>query len=167
MTKQILHLVGLALASMVLSACSSPATSVGRLRCEYLDNPLGVDTARPRLSWELASGERGQSQSAYRVLVASTPDKLADGQGDLWDSGKVVSGETAQVAYAGKPLDSRQICYWNVTSWDQAGRASRAGYRRDFPGGAPPGKSHRYHGAFRLVTGRAATVARLGPVLNL
>lgn len=124
MTKQIPLLVGLLFASMFLSACSSSATTVGRLRCEYLDNPLGIDTTRPRLSWELASDERGQSQSAYRVLVASTPEKLAQGEGDLWDSGKVASGETAQVEYGGKALTSRQGCYWTVTSWDQAGKAS-------------------------------------------
>src|SRR5208283_4733300 len=62
---------------------------VGDLRCEYLCNPLGIDVAAPRLSWVLESDQRGQRQDAYQVLVASSPDLLAQEKGDLWDSGKV------------------------------------------------------------------------------
>ena len=43
-------------------------------------------------------------------------------QGDLWDSGKVAGDETAQVVYAGKPLGSRQACYWKVRAWDRDGQ---------------------------------------------
>lgn len=103
--------------------------SVEKLRCEYLKDPLGIDAVKPRLSWILESGglgtpERGQRQTAYRVLVASTPESLAKEQGDLWDSGKVESDRSTQVEYAGKPLESRMPCYWKVRVWDQAGKAS-------------------------------------------
>src|SRR5438309_1578970 len=46
---------------------------VTALKCEYAVNPLGVDAAPPRLSWQVASDERGQRQTAWQVLVASTP----------------------------------------------------------------------------------------------
>ncbi len=108
------------------TACNSSATHVGRLRCEYLENPMGLGERRPRLSWELNSDERGQRQAAYRVVVASSKEKLARGQGDLWDSGRVESAETTQVEYAGKELGSRQGVYWTVTSWDQDGRVAKA-----------------------------------------
>lgn len=94
------------------------------LRCEYLANPLGIDVVEPRLSWTLRSGLRGQNQTAYRILVASTPKQLADETGDLWDSGKVASDQSIQVAYAGKPLESRTACYWKVQVWDKNGRPS-------------------------------------------
>ena len=55
-------------------------------RCEYVENPLGVDMPNPRLFWKLDSGERGQFQTAYQILVASTVEALAKDQGDLWDS---------------------------------------------------------------------------------
>ena len=51
------------------------------------------------------------------MLVASTPELLAKDQGDLWDSGKVVSDQSIQVEYAGKPLESRQVCHWKVRVW--------------------------------------------------
>jgi alpha-L-rhamnosidase len=96
-----------------------------RLRCEYLQNPFGIDTARPRLMWVLTSDQRGQAQSAYQVIVASTPEVLAAGQGDFWDSGKVDSDQTLGIPYAGKALTSRQRCYWKVRVWDRDGVASR------------------------------------------
>ena len=81
--------------------------NVERLRCEYLNDPLGIDVTEPRLSWIVQSDERGQKQTAYQVLVASTPELLANDQGDLWDSGRVESDQTIHVEYAGKPLVSR------------------------------------------------------------
>ncbi|MBK9138772.1 MAG: family 78 glycoside hydrolase catalytic domain [Verrucomicrobia bacterium] len=95
-----------------------------RLRTEYLANPAGLDEIRPRLSWIVASDERDQRQSARQILVASSPDKLAAREGDLWDSGRVESGETVNIEYGGQPLTSRQRCFWAVRVWDRAGRAS-------------------------------------------
>jgi alpha-L-rhamnosidase len=94
------------------------------LRCEYRVDPLGIDVAQPRLSWIVESAERGQRQTAYRVLVASSAEKLASGEGDLWDSGRVASDQTIHVAYAGRPLASRMACCWKVQVWDAQGRAS-------------------------------------------
>ena len=49
------------------------------LRCEYLENPQGIDRAAPRLSCRMrpVSGARGQAASAYRILV-STQARLLD-----------------------------------------------------------------------------------------
>jgi len=94
------------------------------LRCEYLVDPLGVDEARPRLSWIIRSSQRGQKQSAYRILVASSRELIDKKVGDLWDSGMVASDQTAQVAYAGKPLQSQMPCFWVVRVWDKEGNPS-------------------------------------------
>ena len=93
--------------------------SAQNLRCEYLENPLGIDVTTPRLSWTLKSDEPRQKQTAYQIIVASTPELLASGEGDLWDSGKVVSDQTLHIAYAGSALASRQRCYWKVRTWDK------------------------------------------------
>ena len=134
------------LAAVAMLSCIPAASAdiLTNLRCEYRDNPLGIDAEKPRLSWviekrdqnagrALANPEkpgealtgmaegnsevRDQKQSAYQVLVASTPELLAKDQGDLWDSGKVASDQSIQVEYGGKPLESRMLCHWKVRVW--------------------------------------------------
>jgi alpha-L-rhamnosidase len=100
------------------------AVEVEKLRCEYLENPLAVDVAKPRLGWVLEDDERGQKQTAFQILVASSPEILAKDQGDLWDSGKVAGDQSIQVEYAGKPLGSRAECFWKVRVWDKDGEVS-------------------------------------------
>ncbi len=97
-----------------------------QLRCEYRVNPLGIDSKSPRLSWRVESDERGAVQSAYRILVSSTPEKLVAGDFDLWDSGKVESDQTLHVPYNGLPLNSRQPCHWKVMVWDAQGNVTTA-----------------------------------------
>ena len=103
---------------------ASPGVMPANLRCEYRVNPQGVDSVQPRLSWTLESPERGQSQSAYQILVASSSAALDGGQADEWDSGKVASHESIGIPYGGKPLSSHLRCYWKVRTWDQNGASS-------------------------------------------
>jgi len=97
---------------------------VSQLRCEHLVNSLGIDVPQPRLSWILEAAERAQRQIAYQILVASSPERLADDQGDLWDSGKVNSDQSAYVRYAGNAPQSGERCWWKVRVWDKDGRPS-------------------------------------------
>jgi alpha-L-rhamnosidase len=112
----------LTLCSILLACICHAEVKVTQLRCEYLVNPIGIDAERPRLSWTLESRQRGESQTAYQVLVASSPQHLKRDKADLWDSGKVLSDQTAQVDYQGTGLPSRQSCFWKVRSWDASGR---------------------------------------------
>src|ERR1039458_2478517 len=112
---------------VLLLALSLPALanlSPDRLRCEYLDNPLGIDTLQPRLSWVLESTQRAEKQTTYQILAASSEALLKADSGDLWDTGKVASDKTLHIVYAGKPLASSQRCYWKVRVWDKDGKAS-------------------------------------------
>src|SRR6185312_4212706 len=94
------------------------------LRCEMLQNPLGIDAVHPRLSWQLVGNGRNIVQTAYQVIVASSAEKLAYNEGDLWDSHKVQSSASIMVSYAGKALPSRIQCYWKVRVWTNTGASS-------------------------------------------
>jgi len=94
------------------------------LRCEYLKNPLGIDIEQPRLSWVLDSDGQGQGQTAYRILVADSWEKLGGNIGNLWDSGKVQSRQSVNIVYAGQKLKSRRQVYWKVRVWDKGGHPS-------------------------------------------
>ena len=101
--------------SCLLLVCAAPllagSLSPVNLRCEYVQDPLGIDTPQPRLSWWLqpkSDQERGLKQETYRVLVASSAAKLKAGEADLWDSGRVLSDQSIHVRYAGRALVSGQ-----------------------------------------------------------
>jgi len=90
-----------------------------KLLTEYLTDPLGIDVEKPRFSWVLVDDThaRGQSQTAYQVLVASTESLLAPDQADIWNSGKVSSDQSAFVPFEGEPLLSGEAYYWKVRVW--------------------------------------------------
>ena len=94
-----------------------------QLRCNHLENPLGVHDAAPRLGWRLATGDRRNArQTAYRITVSSA----RTGDADLWDSGRVRSDATSQIPYRGRPLASCQRAWWRVEVWDERNRRSES-----------------------------------------
>jgi alpha-L-rhamnosidase len=103
---------------------SSGLTPLG-LRCDWMVDPLGVDSSPPRLSWQLeGDGRRGLRQKAWQVLVASSPERLTAERGDVWDSGRVESADQLHVPYGGRPLRSAEQVFWKVKVWDGEDEAS-------------------------------------------
>ena len=103
---------------------ASATVRVEDLRCEYLQTPLGLDVPQPRLSWKLAAtrpNDHGQRQTAYQILVASSPTILTKNKGDVWDSREAKSDQSVLVPYAGPALQSGQCCWWKVRVRDQKG----------------------------------------------
>ena len=94
------------------------------LRCEYLTNPLGVDTAAPRFSWNLEHSERDQLQTAYQIVISSDLEDIRNSNKALWDSGRVESDENVNVVYAGPPLENATLYHWRVRWWDSKGNES-------------------------------------------
>ncbi len=122
--RRILSVFYITILALLSGLSAAWAGNPANLRCEYLANPMGIDIPQPRLSWVIESSHRGEIQTAYQVLVASTPKILAKAQGDLWDSGKISSDQTSQISYAGTPLTSRQQCWWKIRYWNQDGKPS-------------------------------------------
>ena len=94
------------------------------LKCEYLNNPEGIDMPDPRFYWQLKSGEEGQFQTAYQILVATSQEKLDQNFGDAFDSKKIKSNQNTHVVYKGKKLDPAANYFWKVKVWDKKGKAS-------------------------------------------
>lgn len=96
----------------------------GGLKCEYLSNPINIDTATPRFSWSFTSTERDQWQSAYEIIVGDDEAAIRSGSGNLWNSGKTQLGQSVNVSYQGKALQSVSRYYWRVRVYDGKGQAS-------------------------------------------
>jgi alpha-L-rhamnosidase len=108
-----------------ISTASALAAPVA-LRCDYLENPLGIDSRAPHLSWRSDNTEPNWRQSAYQIFVASDAALLRAGKPDLWDSGRRESSESVGIPYAGPPLESARRYYWTVRVWDANGAQSQA-----------------------------------------
>ena len=97
------------------------------LKCELIQEALGIDVLNPDFSFELKAlndSERGLKQTAYQILVSGSENLLETDKGDLWDSGKIESDKMAFITYAGKKLESSLKYWWKVRVWDRAGKVS-------------------------------------------
>ncbi len=122
-----LFLSGMLSTCMILlpaSVFAARGIVVSKLSCEHLDEAVGLGTTVPRLTWILASEDTEQAQTAYQVLVASSPELLSDKKADRWNSEKVESDESVLVEYDGESLSSRDRSWWKVRVWDKNGKAS-------------------------------------------
>jgi alpha-L-rhamnosidase len=106
-----------ALAWLSTALLGQAALEIQRLKVESLTAPLGIAELTPRLSWELRSPKKGARQTAYQIRVTTGKAALSL----LWDSGRIESGESIQIPYAGPPLSSNQHLSWQVSVWDETG----------------------------------------------
>ena len=87
------------------------------LRCEHLENPIGIDNLSPRFSWQMKDNRQGAHQTYYRIYIGTDSIEVAKGKGKVWDSGKIKSNNQL-VTYTGKPLAPFTRYYWNVEGGD-------------------------------------------------
>ena len=110
--------------SLLMSVQVFAQLQVKNLQCEYLTNPLGVETLQPKLSWQITSPQRGTMQTAYRIIVADNLSSLQKNLGNVWDTKKINSDQSIQVLYAGKRLQPVKTYYWKVMVWDKRNNVS-------------------------------------------
>ena len=105
----------------ILAACGENTDTSLRIiqeKCNGIENPAGTGRI-PDFSWILDSEERGQKQTAYQIIVASEKESAVKLNGDLWDSGKIISGQNAWISYEGKELQPATEYYWRIRVWDR------------------------------------------------
>ncbi|RNC65863.1 alpha-L-rhamnosidase [Proteiniphilum sp. X52] len=119
-------LVILLLSGYFLKGASSPLP-VG-LKTDHLENPIGIDNPNPRLTWRIEDNREGARQSAYRVIVGTDSLKVLNGEGGIWDSGKMNS-DRQLVTYAGNSLAPFTKYYWKVMVWDAWQNESKSDIR--------------------------------------
>jgi len=94
------------------------------LLCEYKDNPIGIDVGRPRLSWKIRADHLSMTQSAYQIRAGGSEADLQSGHNRIWDTGRVGSGQSIHIPYAGPDLTSGRRVFWQVRIWDEQSHAS-------------------------------------------
>ncbi|MGD1894253.1 MAG: family 78 glycoside hydrolase catalytic domain [Cyclobacteriaceae bacterium] len=114
----------LCLLSLYFLTLSVTAQTPSQLRTEYQTNPLGIDESSPRFSWVVPDNQRNTQQVAYQIQLATTAKDLVSGENIIWDSGKLESDQSVNVAYNGPKLDSHTRYYWTIRTWDNHGNQS-------------------------------------------
>jgi alpha-L-rhamnosidase len=114
----------LLVASIALEASGRPVAPVGLL-VNGVSNPPAIDRDATRFTWRSPDAGRGETQTAYQILVSSSMERLAAGKAEWWDSGKVNSDQSASVEYAGPVLPPATRFWWKVRAWDQTGKPGR------------------------------------------
>jgi alpha-L-rhamnosidase len=109
---------------LFFSYVASAEMKVDGLTCELLNNPVGIETLQPRLGWKIESDQRNVVQTAFQVLVASSPEKLTEEAANLWNSGKIETSQSQLVPYHGGKLESTYNCYWKVKVWTNKGETA-------------------------------------------
>lgn len=121
----------LAYAFTTTLAFATPNTSLipTNLTTEYLTNPAGLDEEIPRFSWNFKTtgkNAKGQTQTAYRLLVSFSKNNLIKNSGEVWDSKWVVSPNMQLIDYKGAALESDRTYYWKVQVKDENGNISNS-----------------------------------------
>ncbi|MEZ5559501.1 MAG: family 78 glycoside hydrolase catalytic domain [Pseudomonadales bacterium] len=128
-----------------------------RLRCEYLENPLGIDEQRPRLSWWVNDPRPAEIQTAYQIQAALSLEALHAAVAELWDSGHVASRQTCNIVYAGLPPAPGQRVWWRVRCYDSDGVPSPWSDPAWFELGLPAAADWRAQWIGAALTGSATT----------
>ena len=105
---------------LLLLASAASATPV-HLQTEHRTQPLDIDVAAPRFAWQSDARTPDWMQQAYQVQVSTDEAALSSGRADIWDSGRIVSSDSVNIAYAGPALRSETRYYWTVRVWDNKG----------------------------------------------
>lgn len=99
------------------SGVSGQSVRLTGLQSDHLETPIGVDNPTPRLSWRMDDSRQGAKQTSYRVLVDKDSMKVVNGKADIWDTGKINTGDML-ITYAGKQLEPFTKYYWKVIGGD-------------------------------------------------
>ena len=112
------------LAAFAINLSASSPSEPGELRINNMYNPVGIDTSNPKFSWVVNDADRGERQTAYQIIVASSQASISNNTGDKWDSGRIMSAQQCDVNYVGSALASRSVYWAKVRTWDKDGNAS-------------------------------------------
>ncbi|MEP7375116.1 MAG: family 78 glycoside hydrolase catalytic domain [Chitinophagaceae bacterium] len=110
--------------SAAIRVQATPALQPANLSCEYLENPLGIDIMKPRLSWNFISTRRNQLQSAYEIIVSDNQENIQRAKGNVWKTGKINSPQSINIEYNGSALQSFTKYYWRIKVYNAQGEES-------------------------------------------
>ncbi|MDQ0207462.1 alpha-L-rhamnosidase [Alkalicoccobacillus murimartini] len=135
--------------------------SIQNVRCEYQQQPLGIDCQKPRLCWELSSTRRSMVQNAYQIQVSLDSNFTSI----LADSRRIESSEsihvnmphfeatpTTRYYYRVKVWSEDEESDWEKDLWFETGLQSESNWQAEWitipPSAIHPDQSPRFRKSF-------------------
>ena len=103
---------------------AAPNFSIDHLQVNNLEKPLGLDEETPFFGWQMKASNLSKpvdlQQESYQIIVKDDSENI------LWDSGRIFSGASQNITYAGDNLAPESRYTWTVRVWDQNGNLSES-----------------------------------------
>mgnify|MGYP000983018884 CR=1 FL=1 len=124
MIKKLLISIGFISGILIFIQCRTTENNIEitTMRCEYLEDPIGIDEPQPHFTWSIQAGEWDIKQTAYQIQFASTPELLEQGIPDIWQSDKEESFDQLVIFNSPEQLSSFKKYYWNIKVWTTASK---------------------------------------------
>ena len=121
---QNLILCGVLIITAISCQKSNNEIKIENLKCEYLTDPIGIDSHAPRFTWQFTGDKTGTKQTAYEIIAGIDSTDVALGRGTLWNSGRVRSGQSL-ATYSGNSLTPFLKYFWSIKIWNEMGIPSK------------------------------------------
>ncbi|WP_442482212.1 alpha-L-rhamnosidase-related protein [Aeoliella sp. SH292] len=106
----------------IAAAVASAAPT--ELSCEFLTQPSLTQIYDPQPDFAWVVEESVAAQSAYHIEVRSAEEPKTSESPLVWDSGRVASGQSINIEYAGETLEPGGTYEWRVRYWGKNGQES-------------------------------------------
>jgi len=120
----LLTALAISMVSFNFNQSQDTSLSISQLKCSGLENPVGTGMV-PDFSWIFTDNKRGQIQTAYQIVVGSDSETVKNLAGTIWDSGKILSEESAWIRYEGSRLECGKEYFWRVRAWNKDDKLSK------------------------------------------
>jgi hypothetical protein len=120
----LLTALAISMVSFNFNQSQDTSLSISQLKCSGLENPIGTGMV-PDFSWIFTDNKRGQIQTAYQIVVGSDSETVKNLAGTIWDSGKILSEESAWIRYEGSRLECGKEYFWRVRAWNKDDKLSK------------------------------------------
>ena len=109
---------------LILPTLAFAGNAPDGLLCDLQEYPGEISNSSrvPAFGWVYHPSFRNDAQSAYHILVASSPGRASAGTPDVWDSGWISNAMSINVRYGGAPLPAEADFYWRVQTADSTGK---------------------------------------------
>ena len=121
---KIFIICGLLMVTAISCKKAKNQINIANLKCEYLVEPIGIDSHAPRFTWQITGEKTGTKQTSYEIIVGTDSMDLKLGRGKLWNSGEIKSGKSFAI-YSGNVLSPYTKYFWSVKIWDEKNTPSK------------------------------------------